>query len=124
VGDSPQVLRDLSISLERVGDQEWQALRGEAALAAYRDGRELRQKSRFELDDSPPALEDLATSLERLATDEALSAKTRREAVAEALVLRVRLVVAHPHSDWHGQCLQAALRVAADLAAQSLPDNA
>jgi len=65
-GDGPQVLRDLSISLDRVGDAEREAGRGEAALGAYRESLEIRRKLREALGDGPQVLRDLSVSLNKL----------------------------------------------------------
>ena len=66
LGDSPQVLLDLSVSLEQVGDAENQAGRGEAALQAYRESLDLRRQLRTALGDSPQVLRDLSVSLDNV----------------------------------------------------------
>jgi tetratricopeptide (TPR) repeat protein len=77
-GDSPQVLRDLSVSLVRVGDAESEAGRGEAALVAYRESLALSQELRRALGDSPQVLRDLLVSLSKVSDAERQAG--RREA--------------------------------------------
>ncbi len=65
-GDAPKTLRDLSVSLERVGD-----IRGEngdlaAATAAYEESLTLRRRLRELRGDTPEALRDLTVSLHRV----------------------------------------------------------
>lgn len=55
--------RDLFVALNKVGDAEAAAGRGEAALAAYRESLGLRRELRSALGDAPQVLRDLFVSL-------------------------------------------------------------
>ena len=119
LGDSPQVLRDLSVSLDTVGNAESQAGRDDAALTVYRESLALRRQLRVALGDSPQVLDDLAVSLERTAGIAVLPAKDRRKAIGEAIALRQQLVAAFPDAARWQQRLEVARRLAAVL-----PENA
>ena len=82
VGDGPQVLRDLSVSLDKVGKAESAAGRGEAALAAYRESLEICRELRRALGDGPQVLRDLSVSLNKVGDAE--SAAGRGEAALTA----------------------------------------
>ena len=107
LGDSPQVLRDLSVSLDNLGDAEEQAGRGEAALAAYRESLDIFRQLRQALGDSPQVLDDLAVSLERLGSAEPSAPTERLAMLDEAVALREHLVIALP-TDHHQQRLLTA----------------
>ena len=126
LGDGPQVLRDLSVSLNNVGDAESQAGRGEAALAAYRESLELSRQLRQALGDGPQVLDDLAVSLERIAASAVARREDRRKAADEAVRLRQQLVAALPESDFHRGRLAVASRLAervADVPGKPVSDN-
>ena len=76
-GNAPESLRDLSMSLNNIGDVESAAGRGEQALAAYRESLELFLQLRQTLGDSPQVLRDLSISL--IKVGEAESAVGRGE---------------------------------------------
>ena len=85
------MLRDLSISLIKLGDAQLAAHQVEQALEAYQESLGLRRQLREVLGDSPQVLDDLAVSLERLAGVE----PDRQQRVVwqdEALAWRQRLV--------------------------------
>ena len=111
LGEGPQVLRDLSVSLIKVGDAESAAGRGEAALEAYRESLALSRELRQALGDSPQVLDDLAVSLERLASAPTVAAPDKRAAIAEALQLRKRLVLAQPGSAYQASRLDTSKRI-------------
>ena len=69
LGDTPQALRDLSISLDNVGQVEGDLGNLEAARTAYRESLELRRHLRAALGDTPQALRDLSVSLEQCRPD-------------------------------------------------------
>jgi predicted TPR repeat methyltransferase len=87
------VLRDLSISLNKLGDAESEAGRGEAALQAYRESLELSRQLRQALGDGPQVLRDLSISLERVgdAEREAGRGEAALQAYRESLELRRQL---------------------------------
>jgi hypothetical protein len=66
LGDTPQVLRDLSISLLRLGDVEGEVGEFSAAKAAYHESLELGRQLQASLGDTHLALRDLSISLEKL----------------------------------------------------------
>jgi tetratricopeptide (TPR) repeat protein len=65
-GETPEALRDLSVSLDNVGDVR--RARGELAAAAqaYEESLELRRQLREALGETPEALRDLSVSLNRV----------------------------------------------------------
>ena len=67
IGDTPQTLRDLSISLDRVADCQKELGQLPLALSHYQQSLELRQELRQQLGDTPQALRDLAISLSYVA---------------------------------------------------------
>ena len=93
LGDSPQLLRDLSISLERLGDAQFEVGQGGQALEAYRESLGLRQQLREVLGDSPQVLRDLSVSLNKLgdAQREAGQDAQALEAYRESLELKRQL---------------------------------
>ncbi len=116
----PVALRDLSVSLNKLGDAQRGAGQGAQALAAYRESLELRRELRRQLGDAPGALDDLAVSLERLAAldpaDSADSPATptpagRRAWIGEAISLRRRLAQAFPDEPRWQKRLETALRI-------------
>ena len=92
MGDSPQVLRDLSVSLNNLGDVERQSGRLEAARAAYNESLELRRQLQTTLGGSPQVLRDLSVSLNKLGDVEQQSSRLEAAKVvyAEALELAHR----------------------------------
>jgi tetratricopeptide (TPR) repeat protein len=90
------VLRDLSVSLNKVGDVESEAGRGEVALVAYRESLEIRRQLRVALGDGPQVLRDLSVSLERVgdAESEAGRGEAALAAYRESLEIRRQLRVA------------------------------
>ncbi len=66
-GEPPEALRDLSISLDSLGDAERAGGRLEAALTAYRESLELSRQLRAVLGDTPQVLRDVSVSLDSLA---------------------------------------------------------
>ncbi len=69
-GDSPQALRDLSVSLNKVGGVEQALGRLDDALNAYRESLELRRRLLLVMGELPQTLTDLRYSLTRLAAIE------------------------------------------------------
>ncbi|EMP92862.1 tetratricopeptide repeat family protein, partial [Vibrio cholerae O1 str. 116063] len=66
LGDSPQVLRDLSVSFSKLGDIEQQLGDLHAAKAAYAQSLAICQQLHTSLGDSPPVLRDLSVSFSKL----------------------------------------------------------
>ena len=66
LGDTPQALRDHSVSLNNVGDVERDSGRLDAALQAYRESLEIRRRLREQIGDTPQTLRDLRIVLNRL----------------------------------------------------------
>ena len=66
LGDTPQVLRDLSVSLIKLGDAESAMDNPEGARLAYREGLKLAEQLRASLGDTPQVLRDLSVSLNKL----------------------------------------------------------
>lgn len=93
VGDTPQTLRDLSVSLERLGDVELDAGNLLAATAAYRECLELDRLRRMRQGDTPQVLRDLSISLQKLGDVqcEAGNLSVATEAYRESLELCRRL---------------------------------
>ncbi|MFH1465009.1 MAG: hypothetical protein ABIO70_11550 [Pseudomonadota bacterium] len=92
LGDRPDVLRDLSVSLERLGDVQAAGQRHEQAERSFQESLELSRQLRATLGDRPDVLRELAVSLERLG---GLHAKTdtpgARALLEEAVALGERL---------------------------------
>ena len=86
-------LRDLSVSLNKVGDTEAAAGRSKAALAAYRESLALRRELRSALGDAPQALRDLSVSLNKVGDAEAVAGGGEEALAAyrESLALACRL---------------------------------
>ena len=66
LGDSPQVLRDLSVSLDRVGDAKNRPGAVKPRYWPYRESLDLRRQLRTALGDSPQVLRDLSVSLDNV----------------------------------------------------------
>ena len=67
IGDTPQVLGDLSISLENLGGIEASQGNFPAALEHYKASLQLRRQLRHALGDTPQVLNDLRISLSQMA---------------------------------------------------------
>ncbi|HGS5453250.1 TPA: tetratricopeptide repeat protein, partial [Vibrio cholerae] len=72
LGDSPPVLRGLSVSFSKLGDIEQQLGDLHAAKAAYAQSLAIDQQLHTSLGDSPPVLRDLIISLRDVAKIERL----------------------------------------------------
>ncbi|PNV69984.1 tetratricopeptide repeat protein, partial [Vibrio cholerae] len=72
LGDLPHVLRDLSVSFNKLGDIEQQLGDLHAAKAAYAQSLAIFQQLHSTLGDSPPVLRDLIISLRDVANIERL----------------------------------------------------
>ena len=94
----PQALRDLSVSLEKIGQVEADLGNLEPARAAYRESLELRRQLRASLVDTPQALRDLSISLNNVGQVEADlgNLEPARAAYRESLELSRQLVQAFP----------------------------
>jgi tetratricopeptide (TPR) repeat protein len=92
-GDRAQVLRDLAIALNGLGDVQRRDGQYEAALESYREGLELRRNLREILGDSPDVLRGLSVSLNRFgdALRRMGSSESALLAYSEALTLRRQL---------------------------------
>ena len=92
-GDTPIALRDLSVSLDRVGDIARDSGDLDSARAAYTESLELRRRILDTYGDTPTALRDLVISLERCAeVDERSGNVAAAEAAGEeARAVRERL---------------------------------
>ena len=66
MGDTPETLRDLSISLNRVGETALHIGNFEEAEAAYRESLEISRRLRERVGDTPETLRDLSISLNRV----------------------------------------------------------
>ncbi|MGC2201794.1 MAG: tetratricopeptide repeat protein [Stellaceae bacterium] len=90
MGDTPQALRDLSVSLDNVGRVEGDLGNLEAARTAYRESLELRRGLREALGDTPQALRDLSVSLDNVGGVERDlgNLEAARSAYRESLELR------------------------------------
>ena len=67
LGVTPQVLRDLSFSLNKVADIDKTLGRYEAALTGYNESLQIRRELKAQLGTTPEVLQDLSIALERLA---------------------------------------------------------
>ena len=65
-GDAPQCLRDLSVSLERVGDVVRDLGQLEEARSAYAESLEIRRERKTLTGDAPQSLRDLSVSLDKV----------------------------------------------------------
>ena len=65
-GETPQALRDLSVSLDRLGDVQRETGEVAAATAAYEESLALRRRLVDAYGETPQALRDLSISLNRL----------------------------------------------------------
>ena len=63
LGDSPEALRDLSVSLDNVGDIAKLQGRGTDAQASFEESLDIRRRLAKMLGDSPEALRDICVSL-------------------------------------------------------------
>src|SRR5579875_232428 len=90
---SPQALRDLSVSLDNVGQVESDLGNLEAARAAYSESLELLRRLREVLGDTPQALRDLSVSLNNVGQVESDlgNLEAARAAYSESLEIRRRL---------------------------------
>ncbi|WP_223177779.1 hypothetical protein, partial [Pseudoalteromonas fuliginea] len=66
LGDSPQVLRDLSVSFDKVGNIELQLGDVPAAKTASMQSLAIRQQLQTSLGDSPQVLRDLSVSFDKV----------------------------------------------------------
>ncbi len=66
LGDTPEVLRDLSVSLDKVGDATRARGRLEEAERAYAESLAVRRVLRQRLGDTPEVLRDLSVSLNKV----------------------------------------------------------
>ncbi|NUQ07896.1 MAG: AAA family ATPase [Phycisphaerae bacterium] len=90
---APQALRDLSVSLDRVGDVRLLKGDRDAALAAFEEGLTLSRRIAREFGETPEALRDLSVSLNKVG-DVRLLKGDRDAALAafeEGLTLRRRI---------------------------------
>ena len=99
-GDTPQALRDLSVSLNNVGRVESDLGQLEAARAAYRESLELSRRLREALGDTPQALRDLSVSLNNVGRVESDlgQLEAARAAYRESLELHSILSQAFPQN--------------------------
>ena len=67
IGDTPLVLRDLSVILEKLGNIEADQGNFSAALAHYQASLQLRRQLRHALGDTPQVLDDLQIVLSKMA---------------------------------------------------------
>ena len=81
LGGTPEALRDLSVSLDNMGDVARAQGDGTQAEAVYRESLALRRKLVERLGGTPEALEDLAISLLDLAAVPPETASLRAEAL-------------------------------------------
>ena len=93
-GETPQALRDLSIGLNRLGDERHETGELAAATAAYEESLALRRRLLDAYGETPQALRDLSISLDRLGdvrreTGELAAATAAYE---ESLALRRQLL--------------------------------
>ena len=97
-GDTPQALRDLSISLDNVGQVEGDLGNLEAARTAYRESLELLRQLREAVGETPQALRDLSVSLNNVGQVERDlgNLEVARTAYRESLELRRRLARTFP----------------------------
>jgi hypothetical protein len=91
LGDTPQTLRDLYISLNRLTDVEREAGHLNAAMEVSRESLELCRRLRANFGDTPKALRDLSISLKKLGD---LEAETGNLAAAEAARLESQELLA------------------------------
>ena len=92
--EDPEALRDLSISLDNVGQTDQALGDWTQARAAYAEALEIRRRLLARVGETPEALRDLSVSLNNVGqTDQALGDWTQaRAAYAEALEIRRRLL--------------------------------
>jgi tetratricopeptide (TPR) repeat protein len=101
LGDTPQVLRDLSIALDNVGDVHRDLGELDRAAEAYRESLALRRQRLAALGETPTTLVDLARSLTLVGSTERARSNSlpAREALVEAAELsrkRLALVDSQP----------------------------
>ncbi len=106
-GDTPETIRDLAISLERIGDIARAQARLDAADRAYQESLDLRRRQRERLGDTPETIRDLAIALMNVGNT-AEARRQRHEATAwlqEALLLWRRLNLAFPDSEEYQEAI-------------------
>ncbi|MEM1097367.1 MAG: hypothetical protein AAGH92_01135, partial [Planctomycetota bacterium] len=93
-GDTPQALRDLSVSLNNIGDVTLAERGPAAALPLYEESLEVRRRLLHEFGDTPQALRDLSVSLERVGDVQASAEQSdpAAEGFGEALATYRRLI--------------------------------
>jgi hypothetical protein len=113
--DDGAAWRDLSVALNKTGDAEAAAGRGEAALSSYRESLGLSRRLHAALGDAPQVLEDLAFSLIRMAVCPAATTQEQLDAADEAVRLERRLAEAFPDVPAYRSRLDLVERIAASL---------
>ncbi len=110
-------MRDLSISLDNVGQTERDLGNLEAARTAYRESLELRRHLREALGDTPQALRDLSISLNNVGrTERDLgNLEAARTAYRESLDIARRLARSFPDQPQYRQDLAWIEAQAADI---------
>ena len=82
-GESPQALRDLSVSLEIVGDLQRVLTRSDEALASYEESLGIRRSLLEAFGEAPQALLDLATVCGSLVELRGAESRGTRDVLAE-----------------------------------------
>ncbi|MBI4754575.1 MAG: tetratricopeptide repeat protein [Betaproteobacteria bacterium] len=98
LGETPEALRDLSISLDNVGRTHQALGQWEAARAAYQESLEIRRGLLTRLGETPEALRDLSISLDNVGrTHQALGQwEAARAAYQESLEIAEQLATRLP----------------------------
>ena len=120
LGDTPQTLRDLSVSLDNVGGVSGELGDLEAARAAYAESLELSRQLRTALGDTPQALRDLSVSLNKVGgvSGELGDLEAARAAYAESLELSRQLRAALGDTPQAAQDLAVSLTLYATVLAK------
>ena len=85
-GETPESLRDLSVSLDRVGDVELVEGRREEALSAYRRSLEISERIVSHFGETPESLSDVVVSRFKMSQAETEQALQHLTAARVALV--------------------------------------
>jgi len=113
MGDTPETLRDVSISLNRTGDVLLSLGEPQAARERYWESLALVRAIRTRVGDNPDTLRDLMVTLFRLAEVTATSDRTHAiESVREAYQLANTLVSHYPTIHQHHEDLRRTRRFA------------
>ncbi|MCP4662420.1 MAG: hypothetical protein GY856_44040 [bacterium] len=116
-GETPQALRDLSVSLDKLGGVRELAADPAGASAAYEESLEIRRRILASYGETPQALRDLSVSLNKLGGVRELAADPAGASAAyeESLAIRRRILASYGETPQALRDLAFSLQKVADL---------